>query len=90
MYTRQFLFRPQVDESSEAESRYNRLLARVGSAISIHPELVKLVSYIILFSGDFTGVKNRYRVETIQVREVDIIIDLLFFLFPVSSKRQIE
>ena len=40
-----------------AVSRYNRLLARVGSAISIHPELVKLVSYIILFSGDFTGVK---------------------------------
>ena len=59
--------RAQVDESSESESRYDRLLARVGSAISIHPELVKLVSYIVLFSADFTGVKNRYRVETIQV-----------------------
>ena len=58
----------QVDESSESESRYDRLLARVGAAISIHPELVKLVSYIVLFSADFTGVKNRYRVETIQVR----------------------
>ena len=63
------LSRPQVDESSESESRYDRLLARVGAAISIHPELVKLVSYIVLFSADFTGVKNRYRVETIQVRE---------------------
>ena len=61
---------PQVDESSESESRYDRLLARVGAAISIHPELVKLVSYIVLFSADFTGVKNRYRVETIQVREM--------------------
>ena len=60
----------QVDESSESESRYDRLLARVGAAISIHPELVKLVSYIVLFSADFTGVKNRYRVETIQVREM--------------------
>ena len=63
-------FCPQVDESVESESRYNRLLARVGSAISIDPDLVKLVSYIVLFSADFTGLKNRYRVETIQVREM--------------------
>jgi len=72
----------KVDESSEAESRYNRLLARVGSAISIHPELVKLVSYIILFSGDFTGVKNRYRVETIQEMLVNMVRRFIFAQYP--------
>ena len=60
---------PQVDETSEAESCYDRLLARVGAAISIHPQLVKIVSYIVLFSSDFTGVNSRQRsrVETVQV-----------------------
>ena len=59
----------QVDETSEAESFYDRLLARVGAAISIHPQLVKIVSYIVLFSSDFTSVNSRQRsrVETIQV-----------------------
>jgi len=72
----------KVDESSESESRYDRLLARVGAAISIHPELVKLVSYIVLFSADFTGVKNRYRVETIQEMLVNMVRRFIFAQYP--------
>lgn len=56
----------QKIEDNEVEDRYEQLLARVGSTVSLRPEIVKLFSYIILFSADFTQVNNRAQVEGVQ------------------------
>lgn len=40
--------------NSAIEMRYNTLLQRVGVTVSFDPDLVKMLSYVLLFSVDFT------------------------------------
>ncbi len=44
----------QKVDNSAVESRYNTLLQRVGTTVSFDPDLVKMLSYVLLFSIDFT------------------------------------
>lgn len=40
----------QVPSDRDTESRYDRLLARVGAAVATQPEFVTLLSFITMFS----------------------------------------
>jgi hypothetical protein len=44
----------QKVDNSAVESRYNTLLQRVGTTVSFDPDLVKMLSFVLLFSIDFT------------------------------------
>lgn len=68
----------QKIDDNETEKRYEQLLARVGSTVSIRPEIVKLFSYIILFSSDFTHIENRVRVDSIQEMLINMLKRFLF------------
>ena len=72
----------KIDESSETESRYDRLLARVGSTVSLMPEVVKLFSYIVLFSSDFTAVESRAQVDSIQEMLINMLKRFLYSQYP--------
>jgi hypothetical protein len=72
----------KIDESAATETRYNQLLGRVGATISIHPDLVKLVSYIILFSADFTNTRSRRHIEAVQDMLVNMVRRFIFAQYP--------
>ena len=44
----------QKVDNSDMERRYNTLLQRVGTTVSFDPDLVKLLTYVLLFSIDFS------------------------------------
>lgn len=59
----------QQVQNSESEARYNSLLQRVGSKVSFDPDLVKILSYILLFTVDYLERNKAIRkaVEDTQV-----------------------
>ncbi len=77
----------QISADSADERRYDRLLARVGASVAAHPHYVKLLSYVLLFSADFTnGItgKERASVEAVQ----DTILNMLRrFIFSQYTRR---
>ena len=44
----------QKVDNSDMENRYNTLLQRVGTTVSFDPDLVKMLTFVLLFSLDFT------------------------------------
>jgi len=43
----------KIDSSSPTERRFNKLVERVGTTISVDENLITLLSYVLLFSTDF-------------------------------------
>lgn len=66
------------DETTE--NRYNQLLSRVGATVSLTPELVKLLSYVVLLSPDFCELvgEDRKRVERVQDMMVNMLKRFIF------------
>jgi hypothetical protein len=72
----------KMDQNSDSEARYNRLLERVGRNVTVHPIVSKLLAYVVLFSADFTNIGNRQRVETMQDMMINMLKRFIFSQYP--------
>ena len=68
---------------SEAEQRYNKLLERVGTAISIDVNLSKLLTYCMLFLTEFDDhMEERNEIRAIQETMVRMLQRYIYARFP--------
>lgn len=74
----------KIEEESESEKRYNVLLERVGSSVTFNNDLVKLLSYVLLFMGDFSdpAVVNRPHIEATQETMINMMQRYIFSQYP--------
>merc|ERR1719195_405536 len=61
----------KINTSSPTERRYNKLVERVGTTVSVDENFVKLLSYILLFSSDFSA-EGVHQNEVINSQETMI------------------
>ena len=80
---RKFNSLQKTDEDKETESRYDRLLARVGSVMATKPEFVRLMSYVILFSPDLCPMESaeRKEVEATQYMFINMLKRFIYSQF---------
>lgn len=73
----------KIDSGNESETRYNRLLSRVGSTMSKKHEFVRLMTYVILFAPDLCDLNSQERkeVESIQYMYINMLKRFVFSQF---------
>ena len=73
-------------EQSAAEHRYDSLLSRIGAAVTFNQNLVKLLSYILIFCSDFSDdeidVSDRTNIEKSQEKLISIAQRYVFATYP--------
>jgi len=74
----------QQVNNSESEARYNTLLQRVGSKVSFDPDLVKILSYILLFTVDYLERNKAIRkaIEETQESMITMMRRYLYAQYP--------
>jgi hypothetical protein len=73
----------KINTSSPAEQRYNQLLERVGSIVTFDINLSKLLTYILLFMGDFQEeIEDRADVEACQETMIKMLQRYIYARYP--------
>nr|AID52839.1 nuclear receptor [Tigriopus japonicus] len=67
---------------NDTEHRYNALLSRVGSVISLVPELVNVMAYVLLLCPDYCELEDRRKVEGLQQMMIHMTKRLLESQYP--------
>ncbi|TRY61424.1 hypothetical protein TCAL_14996 [Tigriopus californicus] len=67
---------------NDTERRYNALLSRVGSVISLVPELVNVMAYVLLLCPDYCELEDRQKVEGLQQMMIHMTKRLLESQYP--------
>ena len=75
-------------DKTDDEARYDLLLSRIGAAVTFNQNLVKILSYVLLFCSDFRDekldVKERISIEKTQERMILIVERYVFATYPES------
>lgn len=73
-------------EESATEHRYDSLLSRIGAAVTFNQNLVKILSYILIFCSDFSDdeidVSDRTNIEKAQEKLIAIAQRYVYATYP--------
>ena len=75
----------KLDENRAAESRYDKLLSRVGSVVCMNLDFARILTYIVLFSSDFAELDSPARAE-VEAGQMMLINMLKRYVFSEFSR----
>jgi len=73
-------------DQTASEKRYGVLLSQIGSAVAFNQNLIKILSYVLMFCSDFSDddidVEERTTIEKVQKNLIQIVQRYVFATYP--------
>ena len=73
-------------DQTASEKRYGVLMSQIGSAVAFNQNLIKILSYVLIFCSDFSDdnidVEERTTIEKVQKNLIQIVHRYVFATYP--------